>query len=256
MALVVQTVLGIINATLLVICLVMVTRQNQFFPNTTKRSWLYPWSSCFDFDCSHEECCSQFLLDEYTFTHYSHGYTIFYWGIIVPLRCFMRSTCPDFALEPKSFDLLGLQLVALIEISWEIGENSPAVVQKFREKRESDFRGDSGINVVGDLGIALLGFVVMQLTWMQARGTWKLPFGMAVFYEVSISVILWIWLCDGLTVIWLNLTTLADIPVCGPRLTELMLTLGMLVLFITFLIPVIVSRRARHASVKPVTLNA
>ncbi len=120
---------------------------------------------------------SQHITDWYTFSHVIHGF-LFYallwfvggiWGWSVGLR---------------------LVLAVVLESAWEILENTPMVIERYRAQTIAlDYYGDSVLNSVSDIGAMIGGFVA----------AWRLPMllivGLAVVTEVGVA---W-WIRDNLT---------------------------------------------------------
>jgi hypothetical protein len=89
---------------------------------------------------------SQHLTDWYTFTHILHGFAIY------ALLWLVGARWP-----------LGLRVVlaTVIESSWEIVENTDAVINRYREATIAlDYYGDSVINSVTDILAMLFGFAL------------------------------------------------------------------------------------------------
>jgi hypothetical protein len=97
---------------------------------------------------------SQQLTDWYTYTHLLHGF-LFYlllWLIV-----------------PKA--PLGLRLAAVfgIEAGWEIAENSPLIVERYRQSALAQgYTGDSILNSMGDSFATALGFVLAHVLPVRA----------------------------------------------------------------------------------------
>lgn len=91
---------------------------------------------------------SQQLTDWYTFSHVLHG-MIFYAG----LRIF----------APRLPLLAALGLALGIECAWELLENSPAVIDRYRAQALAQgYSGDSIVNSLSDTCAATLGFVLAR----------------------------------------------------------------------------------------------
>ncbi len=117
---------------------------------------------------------SQHLFDPYSFTHILHG-VLFFWltGLIFSrLSGAWRFFIAIFA-----------------EASWEILENSPYIIEKYRANTASlDYFGDSIFNSVGDCLTCAFGFwIAYKLGW------WK----SLIFFLVVEIILLW-WIRDGL----------------------------------------------------------
>ena len=100
---------------------------------------LSPWSG--NIWSSHN---SQHFVDPYSFTHVLHG-LIFY--------AVMRPLSGKIGRGGR------LVLAAAIEAIWEVLENSPAVIARYRESTISvDYSGDTLLNSIGDIVSCVFGF--------------------------------------------------------------------------------------------------
>lgn len=87
---------------------------------------------------------SQHIADFYTFSHIIHGF-VFY-GILTKFK-------KRFSLEKRFIAAL------LVEAGWEILENSPLIIDRYRTATISlDYYGDSIINSLSDIAAMILGF--------------------------------------------------------------------------------------------------
>lgn len=106
-----------------------------------------PWS--WDAASSHN---SQHFIDYYSFSHFLHGVLFF-----AALFCFARG----WSLPTRLFAAL------VLEAGWEVLENSPLVIERYRSATSAlGYQGDSIINSLGDLSSCALGFwVAFKLSW-------------------------------------------------------------------------------------------
>lgn len=118
---------------------------------------------------------SQNFLDPYSFSHVLHG-IIFFW-LLRPLAD--RVTLP-------------WRMVAAIalEIGWELLENSPWVIERYRQDTAAfDYTGDSILNALGDVLAAAVGFAIAS------RFSWRVSVALFVVFELGM-----LWLArDNLT---------------------------------------------------------
>jgi hypothetical protein len=88
---------------------------------------------------------SQQLADWYSFSHIIHGF-IFFW--------LLKLVAPRLPLPARLLIAMG------IEIGWEITENSPAVIQHYRQQAiAAGYVGDSILNSVMDTVMMSSGFL-------------------------------------------------------------------------------------------------
>jgi hypothetical protein len=118
---------------------------------------------------------SQQLADPYTFTHVTHG-MIFY-GVLrlVWLR--------------RPF-VARLAVATVLEVLWEVAENSPLIIDRYRETTASlGYYGDSVLNSVGDVLFCVVGFFIAS----------RIPRRANVVAIVASEVILLFWIRDNIT---------------------------------------------------------
>jgi hypothetical protein len=93
---------------------------------------------------------SQQFTDWYTFSHIIHGFLFYllFWLIF-----------------PKSKVGTRLLMAMLLEVSWEIAENTPAVIQAYRSQALAvGYNGDSILNSVCDNLSMMFGFLLANRT--------------------------------------------------------------------------------------------
>jgi hypothetical protein len=118
---------------------------------------------------------SQQIADWYTFTHVIHGF-LFY----AALRL----------LLPRSSIGARLALAIGIEVGWEILENTPIIIERYRQSAlAAGYVGDSVLNSVSDTLAATLGFLLAR----------RLPVMATVVIAIAFEVVTGVMIRDNLT---------------------------------------------------------
>jgi hypothetical protein len=92
---------------------------------------------------------SQHLSDWYSFTHLTHGF-VFY--AVLSLAA------------PRASLGLRLALAMGLEVSWEVAENTPLVIDRYRQSALAQgYVGDSVVNSLSDTCFAVLGFMLASV---------------------------------------------------------------------------------------------
>ena len=93
---------------------------------------------------------SQHISDWYSFTHISHG-VVFY--------ALTKLVAPRAPLWTR------LVATLAIEVSWEVAENTPFVIDRYRQSALAQgYNGDSVINSVSDTLFCVIGFTLARLS--------------------------------------------------------------------------------------------
>jgi len=117
---------------------------------------------------------SQHLLDWYSPSHVIHG-LLFYAGLWLIAR-----------RQPAGYRLLA---AIFVEVSWEVFENTPLIINRYREVTVSlDYFGDSVINAVFDVLAMICGFFL----------AWRLPVWTSVALVVGLEAFVGIMIRDNL----------------------------------------------------------
>jgi hypothetical protein len=125
---------------------------------------------------------SQMLADWYSASHIVHG-LLFYAALWLVAR--------RWSVERRF-------LVALIiEISWEIVENTPMVIDRYRETTAAlGYTGDSVINSVSDIAMMAVGFLAAR----------KLPVWASIVLLLALELVPLVVIRDNLTLnVWMLL---------------------------------------------------
>ena len=119
---------------------------------------------------------SQHLTDWYTYSHVLHG-IIFYWvtGLVAQGRLSVAAR---------------LVIATLVEASWEIVENTPFIINRYRTATIArDYFGDSITNSTADIATMIIGFLVAA----------RLPAWVTVALLIGVEVALLVLIRDNLT---------------------------------------------------------
>jgi hypothetical protein len=114
---------------------------------------------------------SQHLADWYTPSHIIHGFLFYGAGHLLRKKW------------PRLFPLgVAVALAILVEGAWEIMENSPVIIDRYREVTISyGYAGDSIVNSLADIGWMIVGF------FMASRLPWKATLAIALFFELFVG---------------------------------------------------------------------
>ena len=119
--------------------------------------------------------CSQHPFDPYAFTHILHG-VLLWWGLMI--------VAPTLKWEWK------LWWCIAIEGLWEIIENTPFVIDRYRDQTAAlGYEGDTIVNALGDILACAVGFYA----------AYRLGVRKSIVLFVVMELILLAWIRDNLT---------------------------------------------------------
>ena len=112
---------------------------------------------------------SQHLTDWYSPSHFTHGLIMFFLAWLLWDKWRLLGGAPA---------RWALPIAVVIEAAWEIMENTPMVIDRYREVTISwGYAGDSMVNSLADIGWMIAGFLVA------ARIPWQASLAIALFFE-------------------------------------------------------------------------
>ena len=123
---------------------------------------------------------SQMLADWYSPSHIIHGF-LFYLAL--------RYAAPRWPVERRFVAAL------LVEAAWEIAENTPMVIDRYREATIAlGYTGDSMLNSVSDIAVMALGFLAAR----------RLPIWVSGMIVLALEIVPLIAIRDNLTLnVWM-----------------------------------------------------
>lgn len=118
---------------------------------------------------------SQHISDWYTFSHIIHGFIFYFLLWLIARKLPVRTR---------------LLLAILLEMSWEIFENTNFVINRYREVTISlDYYGDSIINSVSDVLAMIIGFIMAR----------KMPISVILLTAIGMELFVGYYIKDNLT---------------------------------------------------------
>lgn len=129
---------------------------------------------------------SQHITDWYSPSHFTHGLIMYFvaWLLWVRLTVFQG--------RPARW---ALPIAVLVEAAWEVTENTPMVIDRYRAVTVSwGYSGDSIVNSASDIGWMIIGFLVAS----------RLPWWASVALAVMLEIVTLLVIRDNLTLnVWM-----------------------------------------------------
>ena len=123
---------------------------------------------------------SQMLADWYSFSHIVHGF-LFFAGLWLVAR--------RWTVEQRFVAAL------LIEASWEVIENTPMVIDRYRTATAAlGYTGDSVINSLSDISMMALGFLAARKLPVWATVALLLALELIPLYVIRDNLTLNVWM--------------------------------------------------------------
>ena len=124
---------------------------------------------------------SQHVTDWYSPSHFTHGLIMYFFAWL------LWSKWRLFGGRPARW---ALPIAVLVEAAWEIVENTPMIIDRYREVTVSwGYVGDSIVNSLADIGWMIVGFL------FAAKVPWKVSLATGIGFEL---LTLWV-IRDNLT---------------------------------------------------------
>ena len=118
----------------------------------------------------HSRELSQQFADPYSFSHVVHGFLLYAGARAIGRSRWSLGAC--------------LVLAVGLECSWEVLENSPIIIARYRQTASQDYAGDTLLNSMSDILFAVLGFALAAR--LPVWGTVTLAVAIEVGCAVSI----------------------------------------------------------------------
>ena len=113
---------------------------------------------------------SQQLTDWYSLSHVIHGMIMYFVAWLLWRKWRL------FGGRPARW---ALPIAVLVEAAWEVAENTPMVIDRYRAVTVSfGYSGDSVLNSMGDIGSMIVGFLVAS------RLPWWGSLALGIFFEL------------------------------------------------------------------------
>ena len=132
---------------------------------------------------------SQHVFDWYSFSHLLHG-VIFFWVL--------QWTMPRLPARLRPARAWWLVIAVAVEAAWEVLENSPIIINRYREATAAlGYEGDSIVNSVGDLAFCVAGyFLARAIGWKASPAVFlvvEVVMVVAIRDNLTLNVLMLLW---------------------------------------------------------------
>ena len=119
---------------------------------------------------------SQHLFDAYSFTHMLHG------PVLYALIWLIDRGRLSVAQR--------LVIAVFLEAGWEITENTPFIINRYRGGGDTGYNGDSIVNSVGDITAMMVGFLITSRLPVFATAMLFVATEIALYFAIQDSLVL------------------------------------------------------------------
>jgi len=132
---------------------------------------------------------SQQLTDWYSLSHVIHGMIMYFVAWLLWTRWRLLGG------RPARF---ALPIAVFVEAAWEICENSPMIIDRYRAVTVSfGYTGDSVLNSMGDIGSMIVGFLLASKLPWRASAALAVAFELLTLYVIrdnlTLNVVMLLW---------------------------------------------------------------
>jgi hypothetical protein len=132
---------------------------------------------------------SQHIADWYTPSHIIHGPIFYALGWLLFVKWGLGKAPSGAPSAAKGAVQWGLPLAVFLEAAWEVFENLPMVIERFRSTTANwGYSGDSVLNSAADIGWMALGFYLAM----------RLPIKVTIIAAIIMEVVVGLIVRDGL----------------------------------------------------------
>ena len=146
---------------------------------------------------------SQHIADWYSFSHVIHGLLFYLFAHLLFRRT--AKVARGQLGWPRSMHRLALPIAVAFEGFWELLENSPIIIERYRAVTVSlGYNGDSVVNSLSDIGFMAIGFLIASRLPVWASVVMALAFELFTLAMIrdnlTLNVLMLVWPVDAIRV--------------------------------------------------------